>query len=134
MRGAAVGAGTAGVFLILGVTPGRDHWAWLVGAVFMVLLTLWVWRMGIRIEADGVQVIGMVGSQSVCWKDIDRFVVAPAGGYPYVGHVRLRSGEDLWTFGLSAAGWPRSERKRVQVQRPIDRLNGALAEWRANQT
>jgi hypothetical protein len=99
----------------------------------MALLTWCLWRQGIRVGSDGVQVIGLVRSRSVRWEEIDRFVVAPAAGYPFIGHVLLRSGGDLWTFGLSAAGWPRTERRRLQVERPIEELNRALAEWRGMQ-
>jgi hypothetical protein len=132
VRGAAVSAGATCVFLVLGVLPGGPHWVWLALTPFMVLLTWCLWRAGIRIEADGVRVIGLIGSRSVRWEEIDRFAVAPAAGYPFIGHVFLRGGRDLWTFGLSAAGWPRSERRRLQVERPIQELNEALAEWRAS--
>jgi hypothetical protein len=133
VRGVVGGVGCTVLFVVLGVSPGRGHWLWLAGALFMALLTWWLGRLGIRIEADGVRVIGLVGSRSVRWEEIDRFVVAPAAGYPFIGHVLLRSGGDLWTYGLSAAGWPRTEGKRRQVERPIEELNRALAEWRATQ-
>ena len=131
VRGVIGGAGSTALFLVLAVLSGRGHWVWLAIALLMALLTWWLWRLGIRIEPDGVRVIGLAGSRSVRWEHIDRFVVAPAAGYPFIGHVLLRNGGDLWTFGLSAAGWPRTEGRRLQVERPIGELNRALAEWRA---
>lgn len=131
VRGVIIGAAGTTLFLVLGVLPESGHWTWLAAALPMALLTWCLWRLGIRIEADGVRVIGLGRSRSVRWEEIDRFVVAPAAGYPFIGHVLLRSGGDLWTFGLSAAGWSRTERRRLQVERPIEELNRALAEWRA---
>lgn len=122
--------GFTGLFLVLGVLPGRGHWVWLTIGVLMALLTWCLRRPGIRVEAAGIRVIGLVRSRPVPWEEIDRFVVAPAAGYPFIGHVLLRNGGDLWTFGLSAAGWPRTERRRLQVERPIEELNRALTEWR----
>jgi hypothetical protein len=98
------GAGSTALFLVLAVLSGRGHWVWLAIALPMALLTWWLWRLGIRVEREGVRVIGLAGSRSVRWEEIDRFVVAPAAGYPFIGHVLLRNGGDLWTFGLSAAG------------------------------
>lgn len=130
VRGVFGGASITILFVVLGVLPARGHWLWLACALVMALLTWWLGRLGIRIEPDGVRVMGLVGSRSVRWEEIDRFVVAPAAGYPFIGHVLLRNGTDLWTFGLSAAGRPRAERRRLQVERPIEELNRALANWR----
>jgi hypothetical protein len=133
LRGTLVAASTTALFILLAALPGRGHWAWLAAAALMALLTWSLRRMGICIEADGVRVIALFWSRSVRWEQIDRFVVAPAAGYPFIGHVLLRDGTDLWTFGLSAAGWPRTERRRLQVQRPVDELNRVLAQSRGRQ-
>jgi hypothetical protein len=122
-------AGTAGC-VVLAVVPGKGQ---VVGAVLAVVFLLSAWRMwnaGIQVDADGVKVVTFLGgSRRVAWEDIDHFAVLPLRRYPYVGHVVLRDGRTLATFGLST-DLEKTERNRLEIQRPIDELNETLADWR----
>jgi hypothetical protein len=91
------------------------------------------WVCGIRIEPDGIEVVGFLLSRRFGWDKIDHFAVRPLGGYPYVGHAVLRDGRQVGTYGLGAPGRPKSkaEQFRLQVQGPVDQLNEALEQWRA---
>jgi hypothetical protein len=118
------------VFLVVGVTGGRGRIAaFVIGA--LLLLAAWrMWVAGIRVDAEGVTVGTFLLSRRVSWQDVDRFAVMPLGRYPYVGFVVLRDGRKFGTFGL-ATSVGKSERKRLEVQRPIDELNQIHAERQA---
>jgi hypothetical protein len=62
-----------------------------VGAVFAALFIVMTWRVwvtGIRVEEDGIKVVGVLVSRRVAWRDIDHFAVLPLGNYPWVGSRR----------------------------------------------
>lgn len=130
---AAVGVSAAAIgAVVLAVVPGK---AQIVGVVFAVafLLTAWrAWVAGIHVEADGVRVVGILGSRRFAWEKIDHFAVGPFAGYQYVGHVVLRDGRDIGCLAIAAATRPHGERHRLEVQRPIDQLNAILAAWRSS--
>jgi hypothetical protein len=88
------------------------------------------WIAGIHIEADGVKVVGFLLSKRFRWEEVDHFEVLPLGRYPYVGHVVLRDGRHVGTYGIGAPARPKSkaEQFRLQVQRPVDELNQVLAD------
>jgi hypothetical protein len=96
----------------------------------IVLLMAWrMWHTGIQVRTEGVRVVTLLLSRRVAWEDIDHFAVLPLGRYPYVGFVVLRSGRKFGTFGLSTSTWA-GEQGRANIQRPVDALNKALADWR----
>jgi hypothetical protein len=99
----------------------------------LLLVMSWrAWTAGIHVEADGVKVVGFLLSRRFRWEEIDRFEVLPLGGYPYVGHVVLRDGRHVGTYGIGAPVRPKSkaEQFRLQVQRPVDELNQLLVDRR----
>jgi hypothetical protein len=129
----AVGSSVATIgWTALAVRSTNARVAGIVFAVLFLVMTWRAWVAGIRVEADGVTVVGFLRSQRVAWKDIDHFAVLPLGGYPYVGHAVLRDGRQLATYGIGAPGRPRRERFRLQVQGPVDQLNAALEQWQAD--
>lgn len=99
-------------------------------APLFLLMTWRIWVTGIHVEASGIKVVGFLLSRRFSWQEIDHFAVLPLGGYPYVGHVVLRSGRQVGTYGIGAPGRPQSkaEQFRRQVQGPVDELNQLLAE------
>lgn len=123
---AAVGSLAVGiVFAVVAASGGRGA---VVAGVGAVLLLLVAWRMsiaGIQVRRDGVRVGTAFSSKSVSWQDIDHFAVLPLGRFPYVGHVVLRDGRTLATFGLSTNA-RRSDSNRLRIQRTIDQLNRLL--------
>jgi hypothetical protein len=122
-------AGGAVLFAVLAASGGRGN---VVAAVVAGLLALLAWRMamvGIRVRTDGVVIAATFLSRSVPWQDVDRFAVLPPGRFPYVGHVVLRNGGKLGTYGLSTSA-RRTESNRLRVQRPVDELNRILADRR----
>jgi hypothetical protein len=128
---AAVGL-TAGmiVFAVLAVVPGK---AQVAGGIFATILLLAAWRMwtaGIHTEHGGIKIVAFLRTSRVAWDDIDHFAVLPLGQFPWVGHVVLRDGRCLPCLAISAAARPRTERRRLQVQGPIDALNAQLARAR----
>ena len=128
---AAIGATVAViVFVVSAVLPGK---AQVVGYIFTPFFLLVAWRLwtgGIRTERGGVKVVRFFQTRHVAWDDIDHFAVLPLGNYPWVGHVVLRNGHRLPRLAIAAAARPRTERRRLQVQRPIDELNQALEDRR----
>jgi hypothetical protein len=127
----AIGGGVAtAAFCVLAVVPTRTQG---LGFVMAPLLLLMTWRtsvMGIYVEADEIKVVGFCLSRRFRWDEVDHFAVLPLGGYPYVGHVVLRDGRKVGTYGIGAPGRPKSraEHFRHQVQQPVDELNQVLAE------
>jgi len=121
-------AGTA-IFAVVAVT-GNAHLAGGIIAAILLLATWRMWTAGVRTEHSGVKIVGFLVTKRVAWDDIDHFAVLPLGRYPWVGHVLLRDGRDLPCLAISAASRPRTERRRLQVQRPIDALNAQLAKAR----
>ncbi len=125
----AASATTVGAmaFLAFALVSSRGQ---TIGFVFTAILALAAWRMwigGIHIEKDGIRVAGLFMSKRVLWAEIDHFAVLPLGQYPYVGHVVLRDGHQIPCIALAAAGRPATERRRLQVQAPVDQLNEILA-------
>jgi hypothetical protein len=59
------------------------------------------------------------------WDEIERFELAPAGIYPYAGHVILKSGRDIPIGGITV---PRflTDRLKPRAQEPVDELNAIL--------
>ena len=100
----------------------------------MRLLGWRAWVDGIHVDTDGVTVAGFLVSRRVAWNDIDHFAVLPLGDYPWVGHMVLRDGRKLGTYGIGAPGRPQRDRYRLQVQEPVDERNAALEQWRATNT
>ena len=95
-----------------------------------------MWRIasaGIHVDSDAVTVATTFSSHRVSWQEIDHFAVLPRGRYPYVGHVVLRDGRTLATYGLSTSG-RMTERNRLAIERPINNLNAILADWRKANT
>lgn len=85
--------------------------------------------VGIRVGSEGVKIATLFLTKSVTWPQVDHFAVLPIGRYPYVGHVVLRDGRKLGTFGL-ATSVRKSERNRLQIQRQVDQLTKILADER----
>jgi len=55
-------------------------------AAIAVVLFAMTWRMlliGLRVEEDGVKVVGFALSRRFAWADIGRFEVLPMGRYPF---------------------------------------------------
>jgi hypothetical protein len=122
-------AAGAVVFAVLAVA-GKAQAA---GGIIAAILLLAAWRMwiaGIRTEHRGIRVVTFLGTRRVAWDDIDHFAVLPLGQFPWVGHVVLRDGSRLSCLAIAAPARPKSERRRLQVQRPIDELNEVLEDWR----
>jgi hypothetical protein len=116
--------------IVLAVVPGRAEIAGYIFAPLWLVATWRAWRLGVHVEADGVRVVGFLGSKRVAWEDVDHFEVRPWGKYPYVGYIVLTGARMPVTIvGITTAGG-KTDRHRLQAQVPIDRLNGALAEWR----
>ena len=114
----------------LAVVPGRAEAAGYVGAPLWAIATWRAWRLGVHVDESGVTVSGVLYSRRVAWSDIDHFAVMPSGSYPYVGHiVRSDAGRPVAIMSMSA---PRgkSDAHRLEVERPVDELNGLLAAWR----
>ena len=110
---------------------GSRRCAWAargLGFVLAPLLLVMSWRawvVGIHVEAGGVKVVGFLLSKRFRWDEIDHFAVLPLGGYPHVGHVVLRNGRQVGTYGIGAPGRPKS-RRRLSVP-----PSGAAANRRA---
>jgi hypothetical protein len=120
-------------FGVFAAVPGHSRGLGFVLAPLCLLMSWRAWVAGIHVEADGVKVVGFLLSKRFRWEEIDHFAVLPLGGYPYVGHVVLRNGRQVGTYGIGAPGRPKSKAQqfRLQVQRPIDELNQVLAERRS---
>ena len=132
LRGAvAATAGTLGCIALaaFGKAP-------VVGTIFAAVFLLMSWRFwlaGIRVGPDGVRIVGLLGApRRVPWESVDHFALGPFRGYRYVAHVVLRDGRHCACIGISAANGPNVERRRVEVQRPVDDLNATLAAWRTS--
>jgi hypothetical protein len=82
-------------------------------------------RVGVRLESDGVRVVNLLRRQRLRWDEIERFELAPAGIYPYAGHVILKSGRDIPIGGITV---PRflTDRLKPRAQEPVDELNAIL--------
>src|SRR5438874_1972812 len=78
-----------------------------------VLVTWRIWVAGIHVETDGIKAVGFLLSRRFRWDEIDHFGVLPLGGYPYVGHVVLRDGRKVGTYGIGAPGRPKSKGRAV---------------------
>ena len=106
-----------------------------MGAIFAPLILLMAWRfwlVGVYVDADGIKVVGFLRSRRFPWTDIEGFAVEPLSQYPYVGWVVLHNGRHIpMLMAISAAGWPTTEGRRLQAQRPVDELNRALGNWQA---
>lgn len=129
----AIGASVATIgFCVLAAVPGNSRGLGFVMAPLLLLMTWRAWVTGIHVEADGVKVVGFFLPRRFRWDEIDHFAVLPLGGYPYVGHVILRDGRKVGTYGIGAPGRPKSkaDQFRLQVQRPVDELHQVLAERR----
>jgi Bacterial PH domain len=110
-----------------GVVVGRAT-TWAADAGIVGLLTLaapFIFRIGVRVDDGGIRVVNMLTSKRFRWNDIDRFELAPAGVYPYAGHVILKSGQDIAIIAITV---PRflTERLKPGAERPIDELNALL--------
>ena len=57
----------------------------------------------------GIKVVGLFVLRRFRWDEIDHFAVLPLGGYPYVGHVVLRDGRKVGTYGIGSPGRPKSK-------------------------
>ena len=104
-----------------------------VAIVLLVLALMVLWRIagwGIKASSTGIKVGWLIGSRTVSWGEIDSFTVLPSGSYPWVGHVVLRDGRKLACLGVSSAGRPRTDARRLQVQGPVDALNELLRQRR----
>jgi hypothetical protein len=116
------------VFAVLGLVQGDVA----VGFVLAGLLAIMAWRnwqWGISASADDVRVGQFFVTRTVRWEEIEAFYVAPLMNSPAAGWVRLNDGRELPTFGISTAR-PLTDRRRTQVQVPVDELNATLAGWR----
>jgi hypothetical protein len=114
--------------LIDGLVVARaSTWAWDAGIAGVVSLAApFVFRIGVRVDDAGVRVVNMLTTKRFRWDEIARFELAPAGVYPYAGHVILNSGRNV---PISAITVPRfsTERFKPGAQKPIDELNALLA-------
>ena len=120
-------------FVVLALVPGRAEVAGYVLAPLFALWTWPAWLMGVRVDDSGVKVTGYLLTKRIPWPDVERFAVMPAGNYPYVGHViRTNGRRPVVIMGIST-GRGKSEKHRLEAQKPIDQLNAALADWRARQ-
>lgn len=127
---AATGCSVATIgFCVLAAVPGSSQGLGFVLAPLCLLMAWRAWAAGIHVTADGIKVVGFLLSRRFRWEEIDHFAVMPLGGYPYVGHVVLRDGRHVGTYGIGAPGRPKAkaEQFRRQVQRPVDELNQILA-------
>lgn len=115
----------------IAVLPDRIRPIGYVGAPLLLLLAWRLWIAGIHTDNGGVSVVGFLSSKRFTWDEIDHFAVLPFGQYPYVGHVVLRDGRHVPSLAIASPARPRSERLRVEVERPIDDLNRVLAQRRA---
>jgi hypothetical protein len=130
---AAIGCSAATIgFCVLAALPGDSRGLGFVLAPLLLIMSYRAWTAGIHVEADGVKVVGFLLSRRFRWDEIDHFEVLPLGRYPYVGHVVLRDGTRVGTYGIGAPARPKSkaEQFRLQVQRPVDELNQVLADRR----
>jgi hypothetical protein len=118
--------------VVIAFLPSRIHVAGYITAPVMAIVAWRCWTAGIHIEAAGVKVVGILLSKRFSWGEIDHFAVLPFGTNPYVGHCILRSGRSVPCLGISAAANPETERRRRQVEKPIDKLNRTLEAWRAS--
>lgn len=110
-----------------GLVVGRPT-TWAADAGIVALLTLaapFIFRIGVRVDDDGIRVMNMLTSKRFRWNDIDRFELAPAGVYPFAGHVILKSGRDIPIIAITV---PRflTERLKPGAEKPIDELNALL--------
>lgn len=123
-------------FCVLAAVPGSSQGLGFVLAPLCLLMSWRIWVTGIHVEAGGIKVVGFLLSRRFRWDEIDHFAVLPLGGYPYVGHVVLRDGRKVGTYGIGAPGRPKSkaEQFRLQVQGPVDELNQVLVERRRGWT
>jgi hypothetical protein len=131
---AAIGGTVATLgFIALAVFDAKLRVQGITLAATSTVMTWRSWVAGIRIEPTGIKVVGFLLSRRFAWDKVDHFAVLPLGGYPYVGHAVLRGGLQVGMYGLGAPGRPKSsaERFRLQVQGPVDQLNEALEQWRA---
>jgi hypothetical protein len=119
-------------FCVLAAVPGNSRGLGFVLAPLLLVMSWRAWTAGIHVEADGIKVVGFLLSRRFRWEEIDHFEVLPLGGYPYVGHVVLRDGRHVGTYGIGAPARPKSkaEQFRLHVQRPVDELNQVLADRR----
>ena len=127
----AIGASVATIgFGVLAAVPGDSQSLGFVMTPLLVLISWRIWVVGIRVDANGIKVVGFFLSRRFRWVEIDHFAVLPLGGYPYVGHVVLRDGRKVGAYGIDSPGRPKSkaEQFRLQVERPVDDLNQVLAE------
>lgn len=135
-RGAVFATVLLVVFIIIAVVPGKGQVVGFIFAPLWLIGTWRVWHLGVEVEDDGVKVVGVLISKRIAWGEIDHFEVRPWQRYPYQGHVVMKNGRVIPILGIGAAGRPkrRDEIHRLQVQEPIDRLNGVLADWNKNRT
>jgi hypothetical protein len=126
--------GLTAVVIVFGalavVGPERGRVAGGIAAAILLLAAWRVWIAGIRTEQRGIKIVAFLVTRRVAWDDIDHFAVLPLGQWPWVGHAVLRDGHRLPCLAISAAARPRSERRRLQVQGPVDALNAQLAKAR----
>jgi len=121
-------------WVVLALIPGRAEIAGYVCAPLFAAWTWPAWRMGVRVDTEGVKVTGYLVTKRVYWRDVERFAVLPAGPYPYVGHlIRTGGRRPIVIMGIST-GRGKTEKHRLEAQRPIDELNEQLVRWQAQET
>jgi hypothetical protein len=131
MYGVAIGTIATGVFVYLATRGGGGEIPACICAGVLLLATWRAAMAGIHVGSGGVKVVGALTTKRVRWEQIEHFTIGPRGVYPCTGHVILRDGRDLWSWGLDAGRRPTAA-SRKQVEEPIAELNRLLAEQQAS--
>jgi hypothetical protein len=128
LRAAILATAVPPAFIVLGLVKGGLIVAFVLAGLLAVLA--WrIWHWGIRVRADGVQVVTLLVTRTVRWDEIEKFYVGKFSSYPFAAYVLLRDGRKLVSAGISTSQ-PGTEGHRRQVQGPVDELNAMLADWR----
>lgn len=121
----AVIAALIGSGCVLDAVLSTDLASWLFdGGLIGLMLGMLAWgsRLGLRVDRDGVRIINMRSRPRLRWDEIDRFELAPAGIYPFVGWVVLKEGRKIAITAIQVSRiW--KQRSLRSAQATIDALN-----------
>src|SRR5262249_24845738 len=81
---------TAGCIVDAALSTQAKSWIGDAALAAVVWATfLFLSRAGVHVQSDGVHVVNVFRTRRLRWDEIERFEVAPAGRYPFAGHVIL---------------------------------------------
>jgi hypothetical protein len=85
-----------------------------------------MWRLGVRVVADGIMVSSYVYTKHVPWSEIEKFVVISAGHWRNLGGVARRGHHaPLVIWGIATG-------RKTEGEVRIAELNHLLDAWRAD--